>query len=276
MNKISLFLKGFVIGLGKIIPGVSGAMFAIIFGVYEDLIECISSFKSFIKNYKRLFFLAFGIVLAVIFGSNVIRFLLNTCYVEAMSFFIGIMSFGLMPLFKEIKSAKIKSKDLLWAFLIVLLLILLFSLDFKPSSVLMTGSLKDFISLFLCGILDAISTIIPGISGTSLLMLVGYYEIIIDAFASILTVQFFPALKILLPFLLGLVLGVIFLAKVLKYLFENYKNIMKLSIIGFVCFSLFVLSKNVIIVLYAYEIVSMLIFFGLGFLLGYLIENKMN
>ena len=276
MNKISLFLKGFIIGLGKIIPGVSGALFAILFGVYEELIESISCLKSFVNNYKRIFFLAFGIGLAIIFGSNVIRFLLNTCYVEAMSFFIGIMTFGLMPLLKDLKNTKILKKDFIISLSIIAILILLFSLDFKSSSSLVTGSFKDFISLFLCGVLDAISTIIPGLSGTSLLMMVGYYEIIIDAFASVLSTHFFSVAYILFPFLLGLVLGIVMLAKALKYLFQNYKNIMKITIVGFLIFSLLMLFKNVFLVIYSYEIVSMLIFLFLGFILGYIIENKIK
>ena len=80
IHLIKFFLEGFIIGLGKIIPGVSGSLFACLFGVYESIIECITKPKMLIKNFNVMFPLILGIFLSIIFGSNVISILLEHYY----------------------------------------------------------------------------------------------------------------------------------------------------------------------------------------------------
>ena len=92
-NKLGLIFKGFIVGLGKIIPGVSGSLIAVSLGIYEKSIECISHFFKDVRN--NLYFLGLigiGVVLAVILGSKVIILLINNFYLPTMFLFIGLIA----------------------------------------------------------------------------------------------------------------------------------------------------------------------------------------
>ena len=111
-ENIKLILKGFVIGLGKIIPGVSGAMLAITMGVYETGLRAISNLtKEFKQHFKFLLFLGIGIVLAIVLGSKVVVYCLDKFYLPTMLLFIGMIVGGIKPLFKEVQGQKIEVKN---------------------------------------------------------------------------------------------------------------------------------------------------------------------
>ena len=93
------FVKGFIIGIGKIIPGVSGAMLAISLGVYDKAIYYICNFKNDIKNsFKYLFPLGVGIIISIVLFSKVISLCLNKYYVITMLFFIGLITSYMFPI----------------------------------------------------------------------------------------------------------------------------------------------------------------------------------
>ena len=100
MKYIKLTIQGFIIGIGKIIPGVSGAMFAMLFGVYEKALKIISNPKKELKG-NVLFMLVLGLSVlgAIIFGSNIINRCLDNYYIQTMFLFIGMIVSGIKDLF---------------------------------------------------------------------------------------------------------------------------------------------------------------------------------
>ena len=110
-NNIKLIIKGFIIGLGKIIPGVSGAVLAMMLNVYEPALIAIANIKTnFYKNIKYLAMLGIGIIFAIIIGSKALIFFLDKFYIQTMFIFIGIMLAGISPIIKELNLSGIKEK----------------------------------------------------------------------------------------------------------------------------------------------------------------------
>lgn len=277
MQSIKIFIKGFIIGIGKIIPGVSGAMFAMLLGLYEDIVASLSSFRELCSRKKTIIPLGIGIVFAIIIGSNAIKFLLEKYYIQSMGLFIGMMLFGIVPLIKEIKNTNINFQNILIASILIIILTSLFMIDVQESSISMITGFRKMISLFLCGILDAASTIIPGISGTALLMIVGFYDIIISSLAGLaIPGKIVASFITIFPFLIGLALGIIFVSKIMNYIFKNYPIPSKLTVIGFASVSIVALVFNSISYVGKSSWYIFIMFIVLGFIFAYILENKLN
>ena len=206
------FIKGFIIGIGKIIPGVSGAMLATIMGVYDKAIFYICNFKNNIKAaIKYLFPIGIGVIVSIILFSKIISLCLDKYYVITMLFFIGLIIGG----FSFIVN-KVNKKDYY---------ISIISLNINNSYVI-KNNFFDFIMFFVSGIFEAIGSIIPGISGTALLMLFGTYDIIVYSIGNITNI------RIIIPFVIGIIVTVILLVKVVDYLFRKHNNKMYAFILG--------------------------------------------
>ena len=160
MKKINLFLKGILIGLGKIIPGVSGSVIAISLGLYEDIINSLSTiFKNTKEKIKYLLPIFFGISISIILGSKIILYLLDKYYFITMMFFIGLMSGGIKPIYKEIKDKQTAKNIIIMIIPIVLLLIL----DILVNKINIQIT-YNYITIFILGIIESITSIVPGIS----------------------------------------------------------------------------------------------------------------
>lgn len=274
-ENIKLILKGLVIGLGKIIPGVSGAMLAITMGVYETGLKAISNiFKEFKKYYKFLLFLGIGIVLSIVFGSKVVVFCLDKFYLPTMLLFIGMIAGGIKPLFKEVKGKKIEFKNIVISLVVVMILVLVSLFDFGQDKANFTKNISSFLIFFVGGILDAAATVIPGISGTALLMILGYYNVIMTAFSNVFNFSLLlDNLFILGPFCLGTAFGVFIIAKMMNYLFTHHKTTTYYAIIGFACVSILILLMQTFSGSYGiFEILISIILF----VIGYFIAQKLD
>lgn len=270
---MNLILKGLIIGIGKIIPGVSGAMLAISLGVYEKILYALANLKKqFNENVKFLIKIGIGITLSIIITSKIIVKCLNDFYFPTMLLFIG-MIIGGMP--NMIKKIKFKKSDII----IVLITIIILSLFiFKKINITNLYEVKytiiDFIKLIGIGFIDAFSSIIPGISGTALLMMTGYYNIILETFSSILNpIQIKQNLFIMVPFIIGFLLGILIISKLLNFTFKKYKNQSYIVIIIFMIFTSTTLVKNTFT--YTYTLVELLIGITL-FIIGYLLSLKLE
>jgi len=272
MKTIKTFIEGFIIGLGKIMPGVSGSVMAICFGVYERLIECLSSIKSIKKDFKFLVTITFGILIAIIIGSNIIKALLDNYFLYTIFFFIGMMIPGVYPLFKEIKNEDVTFKRVFTSLMVFFFLIILNTLSLSGgTNITSGGGLREFISLILCGIIDAASTIIPGISGSAILMLIGYYEKIISSLANVFSVE---SIIVLIPFGIGLILGIILISKLISYLFKHHRPMTFMLIIAFTCFSIIALTmKGLAYIEVPLDLLFSFIFITLGVFVSLVLER---
>jgi len=271
MDNIKTFLSGFIIGLGKIMPGVSGSVIAICLGLYERLISCFSSIKNLKRDFPFFINISLGIILAIILGSRVIKLALDASFIYTISLFIGLMLPGLIPLFKEVNNRNLTPKITFIGVLVFFGLVLFNTFTFKGANINTTGSLYNFFSLILCGILDAAATIIPGISGSALLLLVGYYDMIISSLGNPFAIS---SIEVLIPFGIGLIIGVIVISKLITYLFKNYRVCTFVLIISFALFSIFSLTKNVLLLITSFpELIISLIFLLIGIILSHVLEQ---
>lgn len=243
MSFLYLFLVGILIGTAMIMPGVSGAVIAVVLGVYDKMIKALTElFKHFKKNFKFLFILGLGILLGAIWFSNVIMFLYDRHEVITKFCFIGLILGGIPYLFKEIK---INGEDNVNYLVVIITFMVSIGLLFisKNSFILnvdTNSNVMNTINLFLAGIIYSIGKVIPGISGSFLLILIGMYEYVLSVLSHPITVGL-ANLNKLVPFLLGLVLGVISLLKIVNYLLSKHFSLLYSVIIGFVAGSILIL-----------------------------------
>lgn len=231
-EKLILILKGIIIGAGKIIPGVSGGMLAITLNVYDRAIKSISNFfKNVKENFTFLFTLGIGILLSILSVSKLIEYTLDNYYLPTMLLFIGMIIGGIPSIVNEAK----QEKSLKNIIIMLIPFILIFILSIT-SNIFNMGSVKGVkvIPMILIGIVDAITMIIPGISGTAILMMLGYYDIIISSFSSFTNLSLLSYnLSIIIPFGIGMIIGVITLSKIINYLLNKYRISCLYAIIGF-------------------------------------------
>lgn len=218
LNSIILFLKGLIIGIGRIIPGVSGSVIAISLNVYEKAIDAISNFfkKPFI-NLKFLIPLALGVIASIIYFSKIIAYSLDNFYLYTMLLFIGLIIGGIPSLFKKInKDFNIKNVVI---FLITFLLVMALVFITKDNS---NSSYDNFYTLIIIGVIDAATMVIPGISGTAVLMLLGYYEATLNFFASLGDFHLLIAnIEFVIYYGLGIIIGGILFIKLMEYLLKK-------------------------------------------------------
>ena len=247
-ENIMLILKGFALGIANVIPGVSGGTIAVILGIYEKLIDILSNLKTKLKeNFKYLLFLAIGLILAIGLFSNAVTFCLKNYPFATILFFIGFIIGGMPPLLNKVKS-KIDIKSVICfiiAFTVVMLMAFITPDTMNKSLDII--NIKTLIILFLIGVLGAASMVLPGISGSFVLMLIGYYEPIMNSISEFTKLNNLTHnILILAMFGLGVLFGIIFMAKLIKILLEKYEIPMYMGIIGFVIASAISILVSVI------------------------------
>ncbi len=264
-----LILKGIIIGIGKIIPGVSGSMLAISMGIYQRLIDSISNFFKYPKqNFKFLFKISIGVIISIIFFSNIILNCLNSHYLITMFFFIGLIIGG----FDDIKENMDKKYyNIIFISFIIVTILGIINVDNQFD---ITNKFLNFIYFIFIGFIDALTMVIPGISGTATLMMLGAYDIVMDAFSNLLNFYLLPYnLKILIPFLIGMALGIVSTVKLVKFLFTNYKSKTYNIILGFSISTIVLMFIKCINSFYTF--IDLIISFILLFI-GIIISKKIN
>ena len=235
---IIISLKGMAMGAADVVPGVSGGTIAFISGIYEELLNSISSFnlslfsvlknEGFMKVWKMVngrFLLAIfiGICISVLSLAKLIENLLENHPILIWSFFFGLVLASIIYIAKQIKIWNIKC----YLYLIFGLIFAYYITTLNP--VLTQNSSPWF--LFLAGMIAICAMILPGISGSFILVLLGAYKPILNA---INTKDFFS----IIIFMAGAILGLLTFSRVLKWLFSKYKNYTLALLIGFITGSL--------------------------------------
>lgn len=225
------FFKGFIVGIGKIIPGVSGAMLAISMGIYDKAIDCICNFKDNKKeSIKYLFPIGVGVILSIVFFSRVISWSLARYYLVTMLFFIGLIIGGVPSI-----SNKINKKDY---YIVIISFVIFFCLAISSidNVYIVKNNIFDYVIFFLSGFVDAIGTVVPGVSSTALLMIMGTYNNVISAIGN------FDNIQILIPFGIGMIIGLLITVRTINYLFKKYENKVYAFILG-------VLLSNIVLLI---------------------------
>lgn len=263
MQNLFLFFKGLLIGIGKIIPGVSGSLIAVILNVYEEAIFAINHLKDdFWKNFFFLFPLGLGVMASVVFFSHILLYFLNYHYVLTMFFFLGLI-LGTVPSFRR------QFHFLSWQDYVVFFasFLLPFSFSFFQVSqeFIPTFSFFSLLFIMVLGFIDAFSMIIPGISGTALFLMLGSYSFVLNLFANPFTHLFFCFL-----FGIGLVLGVYVTSRFVEYCYQKNRNRFSIFIYGFLWSSLIYLFFFVIFQVTWLNFFPVFFLFVFGFFLSFL------
>ena len=265
---ITLIIKGIIIGIGKIIPGVSGGMMAISLNVYDKSIDAISNFFKDIKNnFLFLLKLGIGIMIAIILFSKIINYALFNFYLPTMLLFIGLIIGGIPNILKEVKKeVNLININLMLIPIIFILLVAILSSHLKLNNV----SHSKVMILGLLGIIEALTMIIPGISGTMILMMLGYYNLIIESFGNLTRPDLFiSSLGVLFPFGIGIFLGIVFFSKIIDKLLNKYRIKSFYIILGFTISSIGLLLINILKNNYSLNsLIINLVFLGIGFIIG--------
>lgn len=272
-DKLLYIIKGFFFGVANIIPGVSGGTIAITMGIYEEM---ISSISGFLKNPKKsiMYLLPIGIgaVLSILLMSKVISFCLERFPAPTNLFFIGLIVGGIPLLTRKVKGAKFNPIN---AFLLLLTFSIIMFMTFSDGGGnnidLSNVTFGKMILLFIVGMIAAGCMVIPGISGSFVLMLLGAYQPVISVIGDLTNFSHLGHnLSILIPFGVGVVVGIILIAKILEFLFNKYEVSTYYAILGFILASVIALAVTVIGVhASVIEIIVGIILFAVGSTIGY-------
>lgn len=226
--------KGILIGAGCILPGISSGVLCVIFGIYEKLLDSILNFFTDIrKNLKFLFPIALGGFIGMILFSKFLEFLLYKYPLQTNSLFIGLILGGIVLLYKDIrKKHKLKLNNIFY--LVVSLVIGISMVYFENKIGIKNIENVSYIYLIASGILMSIGIVVPGVSSTIILMLLGIYSTYLNSVSTLY-------LPVLIPISIGVFIGSIIFMKIIKYLLDNFYVQTMFSIIGFTLGSIFVL-----------------------------------
>ena len=243
MKTVKDILKGMVIGIANIIPGVSGGTMMVAMGIYDKLIHCITHiFKEFKKSILFLVPIAIGMAIAVIGGSLGIEALFENFPVQTNLLFIGLIVGGLPAIWKNVKGKTIRFGHIL-AFLafFALVVVMAFLGGKEGNAVDLTFNLINVLKLFAVGVIAAATMVIPGVSGSMVLLLLGYYNPIVSAINDFLRALtafdmsgILTGIGILMPFGIGVILGVLAIAKLIEFIFNKFPLYAYWAIIGLI------------------------------------------
>ena len=236
---ITKFVKGFVIGASMLVPGVSGGTMAIILNIYDQLISAVSRIRQDIKgNSLLLFNYAIGGLAGILLLSRPLLFIVEKWPMPSLYFFMGCIIASIPPLYSRVKTNKIKVRHIIYAIIGIAVGV---SLKFIPEGLFDAGaamSVKMFLLLVLAGFIIAIALILPGISGSYMLLVFGMYHVTLEALKGF-DVMF------LVPLVIGLFIGTFGTAKVLDKLMEKHPQFIYMLIIGFMLGSLYQIFPGV-------------------------------
>ncbi len=240
------FINGFCMALADSVPGVSGGTVAFILGFYDKFITALDDlFRGNIENKKKalvyLFKIAigwiFGFILAVLFLAN----LFDKHIYEMSSLFIGFIVFAIPIVIKEEKeSLKGKYHNLIFALLGALLVILVTYLNRVVGGTFNIDNfnLGTILYVFLAAMLAFSAMILPGISGSTILLIFGIYIPIVTKIKALLSLDF-TALPILIVFGLGVIFGVIYFIKLLRKCLDKRRSATVYCILGMMIASIY-------------------------------------
>ena len=240
LNYIKKIIAGIAVGIANVIPGVSGGTIAVVFGVYSDLIGAASlNIKTIKANFKIYLCLFGGMGLGALLFARLFKLVYERFPIQTNFFFVGLIVGSIFIIFdlvreKEKESSFTKVSKIVWFFIgLSIMLALYFSKGAAASSAaaIETLSLGNFILLFLIGFAGAAAMVIPGISGSFILLILGAYYTVIKAITDL-------NIPVLIPIGLGVLAGFILSARLIGFLMEKFPKITYAFILGLVAGSI--------------------------------------
>lgn len=285
-ENIFLVIKGFIMGIANVIPGVSGGTLALTLGIYEKLIKAISHFfKNLKDNIKFLLPLGIGMVLAVITMSNVIDYSFKNFPLPTTLFFMGLVVGGVPILYKRVQGTKESKKVSSYVIgSITFIFVIALALSDQLFNINITANLSnmnffEYILLFLVGIIAAATMVIPGVSGSLVLMLLGYYYPILELVTEITKFNnLFTNIITGGVFGLGILVGIVGVSKLIEFLLEKYEVKTYFGVLGFILSSIIAIPIAALVgrtgIFAIPHVIAAVIFLALGVVIGYKLGEK--
>jgi len=261
------YLKGIVVGFGGIVPGLSGSVLLVIFGLYKETINAFGTLNNNLKkNISFLLPICLGMISGVLLFSKFIDFLLIEYELQTRFMFLGLV-LGTLPLFyKEVTKEGFSNKYYLY----VLIFFLVGRIFIMSSAMNNQIDNLNFFSSVILGVIVAGSSIVPGIDTTVILSSCGLYEVYVSALSGI-------DLLVLLPMLLGLILGLVLISKLMNVLVKRHYTLTFSIIFGFFISIIPNVLPNYFSLALNMESICSVFLMVVGFFISYFLgKNKKN
>lgn len=243
---IKLILKGVMMGVANIIPGVSGGTMAVSMGIYDKMIHAATHIVSeFKKSMKLLLPIVLGMVIGIVALARILEFMFARMPFQTNMLFVGLIVGGLPAITKKVKGKTIRLGHILVCVLFFAVVAGLAMLgEQEGSAANLSFNLVNIVKLLGVGVVASATMVIPGVSGSMMLMLMGYYNPVLNTINDFIDnlVQFnMPGIlegcKVLVPFGIGVVVGIIAIAKLIEIIFRKFPEYAYWAIIGLIAAS---------------------------------------
>lgn len=276
MSKIkwSNLWKGFAMGTTDLVPGVSGGTIALLLGIYDDFIRSISGIfsKRCWESLKFLIPIGLGMVIAIGVLSKLINYLLSTHTVPTMFFFVGLIG-GIIPYLLKTSKFKqtfsIQHYILLLLGIVIIVVITLLNNGDKHAGETLSLNSGLIIKYFIAGMCASSAMLLPGISGSFMLLVFGVYGTVMFAISEFMSLNF-AAIPVLLTVGVGVICGFLFSSKLIQYLLSYYTFLTYALIIGFVVGSLYAVFPGLpgTFITWIISIITLILGFVISYKLG--------
>lgn len=240
---LKLIFQGMAVGIANIIPGVSGGTMMVAMGLYDKLIHAITHLKSeFKKSMKLLAPIFLGAAIGLVVLAKILEFLLAQYPIPTNFAFCGLIAGSLPFIFKKVEGKKVTVGKII-PFLIFFGIVILMAVMGETSGVDADVSFStiNVIKLLAVGIIAAATMVVPGVSGSMMLMLLGYYDVVlavindfIDALLHFDMAELVRTVGVLAPFGIGVVVGIFLIAKLIEFIFSKAETHAYYGIIGLI------------------------------------------
>lgn len=235
-------IKGVIIGIANAIPGVSGGTMMVSMGIYDNIIYCVTHlFKQLKKSVLTLFPYFIGMAIGIVGLAFAIKSLDANYPFQTRMVFIGLILGGVPMLFKRVKKQKIGTANGIVFLIFFAAIILMQYFGKNTTDVNLTIGFIPIVKLFFVGIVASATMVIPGVSGSMMLMIMGYYNPILNAVTEFVSGaahgdwdKVFEVSASLVPFAIGVVLGIFVIAKIIEILLKKWEGLTYSAILGLV------------------------------------------
>lgn len=279
MRLIKDILKGILIGIANIIPGVSGGTMAVSMGIYDQMIGSVTNlFRQFKKSMLTLMPYAIGMVVAIVGVSRIIEPMFEKYPLQTASLFVGLILGGLPIILKKVKGKGTDGIGLVLFFFFFAFIIGLQIIGQKDSGdIVIQLSAVEVIKLFFIGVLASATMVVPGVSGSMILLTIGYYNPIIQtinrctsSLSPFNRTELLSSIGILLPFGIGIVIGIFAIAKLIEFLLSRFEVKTFYAILGLITASPIAIYMSVgVTTINVTNVAVSIVTFGVGFIIAF-------
>lgn len=270
--------RGFAMGMTELIPGVSSGTIALLLGVYEQLLSSIKGLlsKSYRNSLRFLIPLVIGMGIALLTLSSVMTYLFETHPIPTQMAFVGLV-IGVLPMLWRLSRVRetFKAPHII---MFIIALTLLIGMSFiTPEEVSHSPEITTLllVKLFFVGVLAAMTLLLPGISGSLVLLIFGYYYIVVSSINELTSLNF-TVLPVLIAVGLGILVGLYVGSVFITFLFTHFKYMTYAGVMGLVLGSVLSIYPGLPTspTMWILTIITFIIGFSISFFLGFVGEKE--